>query len=131
MVNPSTEESIYGPGFRLTKTGVIGDYINAWGGHLMAHDILAHQLKKGTPLSDLKDTLDIIKQPIPKYENHVEKQHAKVFLQVMKDSNSSQVRKINALVQAFNKELRKGIMKKETFTTFYLNARILIFGPDA
>lgn len=83
--------NIYGSGFSLTGNRVVGDYINAWAAHKTAHEFINLNLQRSKPIGN-KSFQQIFKA-IETYEQYLLNNHPKVIGQVLKDSDSSNVRK--------------------------------------
>ena len=105
------KEGIYGPGFRLTKNKVVGDYLNAWAAHLNVHTSIEFNLSRGKAIPD--KSFNRIFKIIETYEAYLHNHHSSVMAQVLADSDLAVISKINALVKDFNRKIENALVFKE------------------
>ena len=64
--------------------------------------------------------------PAPKYEEYVPVHHPHFYRQILEESNPHVVQKIDAIVQEYNKEVKKGPLTWERFLEFYEGMFVLV-----
>ncbi len=120
------EGESYDPHFKVNKSGIFADYITVWNSHWTAYENIRADTAKRKQLSPID--LNIIKTSIEKYEEYLWRKYPLKARQILRESNSENVTKINALVQLFNKELAKGQATREKFLKYYAAIKALIKG---
>ncbi len=110
--------------FRITRNNVLGDYINAWNPHWSAHEEIKIITAKG--LVAFSQDLALIKQPIQRYKQYISNKYPTRLKQLLEESDSAVVEKINALVELFNQELKQGHQDKEVFLKYYNAVKVLM-----